>query len=97
MLVAVESNIDHRVSATRGRDLLRDERNSWFLYQRWRRVLKQELADVWRDVLLRGGPYPIDPATLVERDILDAPFLSARRIAEALLVKQEQRWEQLLG
>ena len=95
--VALNSQVGHHVSLSRGLASLNDERNSRLLYHKWRKLLKQELADHWQPWLARGGPYPEPPLALVDAVLLQTPHLAARRVAEAVLVRQEQRWAELLG
>lgn len=96
-VVATGSCVGHHVSASRGPASLNDERNSRLLFHKWRSLLKQELADQWQPLLAIGGPYPEPPETLVDAALMRSPHLAARRVAEALLVRQEERWAELLG
>ena len=96
--VALDSVVQHHVSLSRGRTSLDNERNSRLLFGRWRALLKQELAAVWLDALAQGAPYPEPVEPLLDAPhLLATPHLAARRIAEALLVRQELRWQALLG
>jgi len=95
-VVATGSCVGHHVSASRGTASLNDERNSRLLFHKWRSLLKQELASQWQPLLAKGGPYPEPPEALVDPTILHTPHLAARRLAEAILVRQEKRWAELL-
>jgi GT2 family glycosyltransferase len=95
--VAVDSCVRHHVSLSRDRTSLDNERNSRLLFRRWRSLLKQELAALWLDLLLRGGPFPESPEALIDTTLLVTPHLASLRMAEALLVRQELRWQELLG
>ncbi len=95
--VALDSVVQHHVSLSRGRTSLDNERNSRLLFRRWRGLIKQELAAVWLDALANGEPYPEPVEALLDSpDLLATPHLAARRIAEALLLRQEARWQDLL-
>lgn len=96
--VALDSVVQHHVSLSRGRTSLNNERNSRLLFRRWRGLIKQELAAVWLDALAQGEPYPEPVAPLLDGpNLLATPHLAARRIAEAMLLRQEARWQELLG
>lgn len=95
--IALNSRVRHHVSLSRGRSSLNDERNSRILFRKWRSLLKQELAAVWLPYIKNGGPYPEDPAALVDPALFESPHLAARLLAEALIVRQENRWQELLG
>lgn len=95
--VAADSCVGHHVSLSRGRTSLDSERNSRRLFDRWRTLLKQELAALWLPLFQRGGPYPEAPEGLIDATLLAFPHLASLRMAEALLVRQEQRWQDLLG
>lgn len=95
--VALDSSVLHHVSLSRGRVSLNNERNSYLLFRRWRRLLKQQLAAIWLELLVQRGPLPELVEGLIDLDLLRTPHLASLRIAEALLVRQELRWEELLG
>lgn len=96
--VALDSVVQHHVSLSRGRTSLNNERNSRLLFRRWRGLIKQELAAVWLHALAHGEPYPEPVAPLLDcPNLLATPHLAARRIAEAVLLRQEARWQELLG
>ena len=96
--VALDSVVQHHVSLSRGRTSLNNERNSRLLFRRWRGLIKQELAAVWLHALAHGEPYPAPVAPLLDcPNLLATPHLAARRIAEAVLLRQEARWQELLG
>ena len=92
-----DSNVAHHVSLSRGPASLNDERNSRLLFHRWRSFLKQELTNVWLGLLASDGPYPEKPENLVDGTLLATPHLACRRIAEAMLLRQEVRWADLMG
>jgi len=96
-VVATGSCVTHHVSASRGPASLNDERNSRLLFHKWRGLLKQELASQWLPLLVKGGSYPEPVADWVDSTLLHTPHLAARRVAEALLLRQERRWAELLG
>jgi GT2 family glycosyltransferase len=67
-VVATESRIGHRVSASRGGPSPQDERNSRLLFGRWRTLIKRELAGVWGRVWVgRGGAQEL--ASSMERGV----------------------------
>ena len=96
--VAPESGIGHHVSLSRGPTSLNDERNSRMLFTRWRRELKQELSRVWLQ-RLAAGPEALTEEFqgLLDPACLATPHLASLRIAEALLLRHEGHWAQLLG
>ena len=95
--VALDSCVGHHVGLSRGPASLVNERNSHLLYGRWRTLIKQELATCWLPKLQRGDPVPDALEGLIDRALLTTPHLASLRIAEALLLRQEQRWRDLLG
>ena len=95
--VALDSSVLHHVSLSRGRISLNNERNSYLLFRRWRSLLKQQLAATWLELLGQGGPWPELVEGLIDLDLLRTPHLASLRIAEALLARQELRWQALLG
>jgi GT2 family glycosyltransferase len=95
--VALNSRVGHHVSLSRGPAVDKDERNSRLLYQRWRQLLKQELAGWWAKRLAGAEEVPAELDGLLAPALLATPQLAALRAAEALLVRQEARWLDLLG
>lgn len=95
--VALDSSVLHHVSLSRGRISLNNERNSYLLFRRWRSLLKQQLAATWLELLVQRGPWPEPVEALIDVDLLKTPHLASLRIAEALLARQELRWQALLG
>ncbi|MGE3433334.1 MAG: glycosyltransferase family 2 protein [Ramlibacter sp.] len=96
--VANTSRIRHHVSLSRKVNTLRNERNSRYLFSRWRTLIKQELAAQWAG-LLQAGPHAY--AGLISGHLAPAftapPPAAAQVIAEAMLLRQEYRWARILG
>jgi GT2 family glycosyltransferase len=96
--VANTSRIRHHVSLSRDVNTLHNERNSRYLFGRWRKVIKQELAAQWA-TLLQTGPNAY--AGLLSGNLalafLATPQATARVVAEALLLREEYRWARDLG
>ena len=96
--VAHGSCVGHHVSLSRGTaPSLVNERNSRYLYWKWRKQLKRELSIVWFRHLMADSEPPCPPQQWVEQELLAMPSLASLRIAEAILCQQEDRWTELLG
>ena len=91
--VATASRIRHHVSLSRNRISAQNERNSRYLFARWRREIRHELAARWA-VLLRQGPgaYVAYFDGHLSEDFAAMPNTAASLIAEAMLLREELRW-----
>ncbi|MEI7537324.1 MAG: hypothetical protein WCJ76_08930 [Comamonadaceae bacterium] len=91
--VANTSRIRHHVSLSRSRESLQNERNSWHLFGKWRAQIKNELSAQWA-TLLQAGPEAYQPYIhgTLSPAFLATPQIAARTVAEAMLLRQEQRW-----
>lgn len=96
--VANSSRIRHHVSLSRQTNTLQNIRNSRTLFARWRKAIKQELSEVWRN-LLEAGPHAYAGKLngQLDADFLSTPHLAARVIAEAMLLREETHWARDLG
>jgi GT2 family glycosyltransferase len=96
--VANTSRIRHHVSLSRDVNTPHNDRNSRHLFDRWRKVIKQELAALWA-TLLQAGPQAY--ADLLSGRLAPAfvatPHAAARVIAQAMLLREEYRWARDLG
>lgn len=96
--VANDSRVLHHVSLSRDIGSLQMERNSRRLYDAWRPEFKNELARTWTNLFERhdqnGAEEYLDGR--LSRAALAAPHGSARLISEALLRRQEARWQREL-
>jgi hypothetical protein len=96
--VAPKSQILHHVSLSRSRTSLQNEKNSQYLYAKWRKEIKLKLTKSWIDLLddpNAGYQHFIDGT-------LTLSFKSKRHsaaiaIAEAALLREEARWHRELG
>lgn len=96
--VANTSRIRHHVSLSRDVNSLHNECNSRHLFDRWRKVIKQELAAEWA-TLIQAGPhaYPSLLSGHLVPAFVATPQTAARVIAEAMLLREEYRWARDLG
>jgi GT2 family glycosyltransferase len=96
--VAPNSQILHHVSLSRSRTSLQNEKNSQYLYAKWRKEIKLKLTKSWIDLLDEPNAdyqYFIDGT-------LTPSFKSKRHsaaiaIAEAALLREEARWHRELS
>lgn len=96
--VAPNSQILHHVSLSRSRVSLQNEKNSQYLYSKWRKEIKLQLTKCWVDLLGRpecGFTSYID-GTLT-RSFKSKPHIAAMAVAEAALLREEARWSRDLG
>lgn len=96
--MAYDSVVQHHVSLSRSRTSQQNELNSRFLYQKWRSVIKTELACVWQQALrgLAGAAVPADALQDLKLSFVATPFAAAQVMAESALLRQEARWARLL-
>jgi GT2 family glycosyltransferase len=96
--VAPNSQILHHVSLSRSRTSLQNEKNSQYLYAKWRKEIKLKLTKRWIDLL--NNPNA-DHQHFID-GMLTPSFRSKRHsaaiaIAEAALLREEARWHRELG
>jgi GT2 family glycosyltransferase len=96
--VAPSSKILHHVSLSRSRASLQNEKNSHYLYSKWRKEIKLSLTKVWIGLL---GDSSSDYSGYIDGVLTGAfksqPHIAAVRIAEAALLREEARWGRDLG
>lgn len=96
--VANNSRIRHHVSLSRDVNTVHNERNSRHLFDRWRKVIKQELAAQWVTLIQAGShAYPSLLSGHLAPAFVATPQTAARVIAEAILLREEYRWARDLG
>ncbi len=92
------SQIRHHVSLSRSRTTLQNERNSQYLYSKWRRQIKLQLSKNWIELLRKPKTSWQD---YIDGELTDSmltqPHLAATAIAEAALQREEARWARELG
>lgn len=95
-VVATDSRIGHQVSASRGGPSPQDERNSRLLFERWRTLIKRELAGVWGRVWAgrESGGLALTPwlPGHLTGSLAGTPHAAAQALAEAALQRHEHRW-----
>ena len=98
VFVSHQSRIQHHVSLSRGTVSLQNERNSQILFKRWRREIKQILAQQWTQKLQTDPTQTFNEylGGYLSPALLATPHLAGRIIAESMLVKQEKRWAEIL-
>lgn len=96
--VAPDSRILHHVSLSRSRVSLQNEKNSQYLYGKWRKEIKLQLTKSWVDLL---GHSEADYSTYLDGMLLGSfkakPHIAAMTIAEAALLREEARWAKELN
>ncbi|WP_408597090.1 glycosyltransferase family 2 protein [Limnohabitans sp.] len=96
--VAPDSKILHHVSLSRSRVSLQNERNSQYLYHKWRKDIKLQLTRCWIDLL---GQPETEYAGYVDGDLTSSfkskPHIAAMTMSEAALLREEARWAKELG
>ena len=97
VVLATGSGVRHHVGLSRDRCTLQNERNSQYLFAKWRREIKHELGRVWMGLL--HGPRAWQPhlSGTLSADFLARPNSAARAVAEAVLLREEFRWVRDLG
>ena len=98
IFISYKSCIQHHVSLSRGKVSLQNERNSQILFKRWRREIKQILAQQWTQKLQTDPTQTFNEylGGYLSPALLATPHLAGRIIAESMLVKQEKRWAEIL-
>ena len=98
IFVAPSSKILHHVSLSRSRVSLQNERNSQYLYSKWRKEIKLQLTKCWVDLLAQSES---NYSSYVDGGLTTAfkskPHIAAMTISEAALLREEARWAKELG
>jgi GT2 family glycosyltransferase len=96
--VASNSQILHHVSLSRSRVSLQNEKNSRYLYSKWRKEIKLQLTKCWVDLFGQpeGGYNSYIDGTL-SNSFKSKPHIAAMAVAEAALLREEARWSRDLG
>ncbi len=96
--VAPDSQILHHVSLSRSRVSLQNEKNSQYLYSKWRKEIKLQLTKCWVDLLGKpeGGFTSYIDGKLTN-SFKSKPHIAAIAVAEAALLREEARWSRDLG
>ena len=103
--VDYRSRIKHHVSASRGRDKLRDERNSFLLYRTWYEVLLAELKCLWVNEIsvaeakklqkfLEQLGFPLNGSEVSTEGAIED---LAHEIANRVLSRKLERWNKSYG
>lgn len=91
--VAPSSKILHHVSLSRSRVSLQNEKNSQYLYSKWRKEIKLQLTKCWIHLLAQADD---DYASYIDGQLTQSfksqPHIAAMTIAEAALQREEARW-----
>jgi hypothetical protein len=96
--VAPSSQILHHVSLSRSRVSLQNERNSQYLYSKWRKEIKLQLTKCWVNLLAQ---VDVDYESYIDGQLTQSfksqPHIAAMTIAEAALQREEARWAKELS
>jgi len=90
--VSHQSQIKHHVALSRNLKSPQNEKNSRFLFQKWRPEIKNELSKVWQQLLSSDISYSqhLDGGLISE--FLASPGSAARVISENVLAREGHRW-----
>lgn len=94
--VALQSQVGHHVSLSRGRVSVQNEINSRRLQAKWRPELKREVVRLWAAALNNHGvaQLPVDGTLLPA--FVATPRRAAGVLAENMLLREECRWQRML-
>ena len=96
--VAPSSKILHHVSLSRSRVSLQNEKNSQYLYSKWRKEIKLQLTKCWIHLLAQADD---DYESYIDGELTQSfksqPHIAAMTIAEAALQREEARWAMQLS
>lgn len=90
--VSHNSQIKHHVALTRDLKGPQNEKNSQFLFHKWRPLIKNELSKVWQPLLSSDIAYSQYLDGILCPAFLAAPGAAARIISENVLAREEHRW-----
>jgi glycosyltransferase involved in cell wall biosynthesis len=92
------SQILHYVSLSRAPNSIQNEKNSQYLFTKWRKEIKLQLIKCWVNLLTSGKPaYEAYIDGELTSSFLSKPHLAAMTISEAVLLRQEAYWARELG
>ena len=96
--VVPNSQILHHVSLSRSRMSLQNEKNSQYLYGKWRKEIKLQLIKGWVELFAQphSSYASFLDGTLTSSFTLN-PHIAAMAVAEAALKREEARWGRELG
>jgi len=96
--VVPSSQILHHVSLSRSRVSLQNEKNSQYLFSKWRKEIKLQLTKCWIVLLAQADD---DYVSYLDGELTHSfkskPHIAAMTIAEAALLREEARWVRDLG
>jgi GT2 family glycosyltransferase len=90
--VSHQSQIKHHVALSRDLKSPQNEKNSRFLFQKWRPEIKNELSKVWQPLLSSDIAYSQNLDGSLISEFLASPGTAARVISENVLAREEHRW-----
>ncbi len=90
--VSHESQIKHHVALSRDLKSPQNEKNSHFLFQKWRPKIKNELSKVWQPLLSSDIAYSQHLDGNLTSEFLVSSGTAARVISENVLAREEHRW-----
>lgn len=96
--VEPRSRILHHVSLSRSCSNIQNEKNSHYLFSKWRKQIKLQLTKCWIDLL--GEPqheYPPYLDGALTPQFKSRPHIAAMTVAEAALLREEARWAKELA
>jgi len=93
--ISYKSSIDHHVSLSRDRTSLQNEKNSRFLFEKWREVIKTELSRIWANLISSNAAEEIE-AIFDGKLSKNSPQLLSQIAVENLISREEHRWKRLL-
>jgi GT2 family glycosyltransferase len=92
--IAPGSRIKHHVGLSRGKPCIQDEKNSRYLFSKWRKKIKRLLADQWAKILQSPDSGHLDG--YISPRYAATPQAMGLVMAESCLRRQEERWAGLL-
>lgn len=92
--IAPDSRIKHHVGLSRGNPSVQDEKNSRYLFSKWRQKIKRMLADKWAKILQIPDTNHLDG--YISPRYAATPWAMGLVIAESCLRRQEDRWAKIL-
>jgi len=90
--VSHQSQIKHHVALSRNLKSPQNEKNSRFLFQKWRPEIKNELSKVWQPLLSSDISYSQHLDGSLTSAFLASPRTAARVISENVLAREGHRW-----
>jgi GT2 family glycosyltransferase len=95
--VATLSIVQHHISLSRKCNTVQDIRNSRYLFSRWGKEIRRDLANVWRH-LLSIDPRGYRPYISGElsSELVKSPNILASLIAKMMIVREQAEWSRRL-